>query len=715
MLLLQQKKEIHKKILNFLEGKFRSDRKYFPLLAHHALMAEQLFKALDYSEQAGLIAMDNNANEEAVRLLTIALQLYDKLELQDTIRLENFHVNLGEALYSLGRYEESIEHFLSALDLTGNPIPKSEFSIKYKPTKSAALQFMRDRLRWHPKSANSKEAASSFRASQILEKLCQACELQGNADLAAYSAYKLVELCETVEENQGNLLVVGYSLCGYITLVLQKPDLAKKYSDKANTIVSNFPHLPEIDRAMAQHQIGMYTASHGNWHDALWNFKQAKKTFKNYCERKKWRECTLMIGTVLHMKGEFGACLKHFQKLLRYAQEDGDLYLQSNALLWKSLTELALKGASEKIENQLENARSVHKDSHTDHLSIRITMAYNAFHRASDLVVQEDNLDKITEMKTDDEFKELDKNGMGNRSHSMSGSKSIEMVQRFASDKTVKELISSSNLLWFNVYKYVHFLELLYDACEAYPNADKKVRRKLLDTAETVLKAFEKSFPFPYAKCYKKLLEGRLEYLKKQERSAYKHFFKAARNALNNQMPFAHGMALYHIGRNTAAERKAVTLEIARSVLSRIGVKIQNHSQFRELWVSKEEADMIDQKEATEEVQSLAAAFNLDQLESEIEQASGNSGTFGKRHGTFSSTNKASPHGPIPWRMSGAGSVSQRADSLSERPANLPGALPGEVISAMTTDTNTDVEESQSKSVTTSKDINIDLKTPFPE
>jgi tetratricopeptide (TPR) repeat protein len=382
MLLLKQRIEIHKKVLCYLENKYRNDRKKLHLLAHHALKSEQqLFKALDYSEQAGLVAMDNNSNEEAVRLLTNALQLYDKLELQDTIRLENFHVNLGEALYSLGHYEESIDHFLSALDLTGNPVPKSEFSLRYKPT----LQFMRDKLFLWGSSANTKEAASSFRASQILEKLCQASLLQGNADLAAYSAYKLVELCETVEENQGNLLVVGYSLCAYITLVLQKPDLAEKYSQKAASIVSNyhFPNLPEIDRAIAQNQLGMYAASHGLWNDALSHFRQAKKTFKSYGERKKWRESTLMIGTVLHMQGEFNECLKHFKKLIRYAQEDGDIYLHSNALLWKSLTELATKGASSKIESQLEIARSMHKDSHTDHLSIRITMAYNAFHRAS--------------------------------------------------------------------------------------------------------------------------------------------------------------------------------------------------------------------------------------------------------------------------------------------------------------------------------------------
>lgn len=656
MLLLKQKVEIHKKLLQILEERHPYDKKYLHILAHHALKSDQFFKALDHSEQASFFAIENNANEEAVRLLKISLQLYEKLELQDPIRLETLHVCLGESLYSLGHYEDAIESFLSALELTGNPIPKSEFTLKYQPTKSAALLFVKDTFSWAPVGANTREAASSFRAAQILEKLCHACVLHGNGDLAAYSAFKLVELSETNEEDKEYMVVVGYSLCAYITLILQKPDLAEKYAQKACSIINNFPHLPEVDLAMAQTQIGMYTASHGNWNDALWYFRGAKKVFKDYGERKKWRECTLMIGTVLHMQGEFEDCLKHFNKLITYAQEDGDLYLHSSALFWKSLTELALYGASEKIEKQLETARALHSDSQLDHLSIRITLAFNAFHRNDESAL---NVHEYSN-EVDDVFDETKKEGnktipsdLGNRSYSMSVVKSVATVIKFASEKTLRELTCSSNLLWYNVYKYVHFLELLYTAAEICLPVEKKLRRQLMDTAEVVLKSFQRSFPFPYAQCYGKFLKGRLEYLKKQDRSAHRHMIKAARAAVKTYMPYVQALALYHIGLHGQAETKAVYFDIARRTLLQHKVRLQGHSQFGDLWtkpieqVTDVEASKHEDLKAPEQEVDVAKL-----LDHEWEEISGNS-TFSKRSttlSTFESSTKS--RGKIPWRQS---------------------------------------------------------------
>lgn len=41
--------------------------------------------------------------------------------------------------------------------------------------------------------------------------------------------------------------------------------------------------------------LAMFAAAHASWDTALKLFKEAKGIFKLYGERKKWRECTLMV------------------------------------------------------------------------------------------------------------------------------------------------------------------------------------------------------------------------------------------------------------------------------------------------------------------------------------------------------------------------------------------------------------------------------------
>jgi tetratricopeptide (TPR) repeat protein len=575
--------------------------------------------------------MEENANEEAVELLTNALKLYAQLDLHDSLRLEKCHVNLGEALYSLGRYDESIENFLWALDLTGNPVPKGTFTLRIKTTKSAASQRLRDVLSWDPRSRSKKEAASTFRAASIMQRLCQACLMNGNLDLAGYCAFTLVELCETSEQGQGNLLVIGYSLCGYMSLIMGNLDFAESYSTKATTIISNFPHLPEVDKAIAQNQLGMYRA-YGNWNEALNLFRSAKKIFKNYGERKKWRESTLMIGIVLHMQGEFEECKRHFDKLLNFAQEDGDLYLQSNALLWKALTDLQVEGAS----RTLDTALAIQNEIQADSIVVRVTIGYNL----GEILGWPENkitFDAMTALR----------------------SSSLDTVIQFATERMIKELTKSTNLLWYNIYKYVNSLNALFDACERCTVEEKSKRDQFINAAEQVLKSFAKSFPFPYAKSYKKFLQARYEFLNNQERTGRRHMLKAAREALSTKMPFVQAASLYHIACHQEGAKRDQNLELARMIFVQHKVKINQHSHFKALWQDRDNA--IDQDDKVDEM--IPENFDLDKIiESELEQESASRQSLGIRASTLA--RRSTTKKPVPLFTS---SRSRESESLPSK------------------------------------------------
>jgi tetratricopeptide (TPR) repeat protein len=581
MLLLEIRTNIHQLILTYMERKYELDKsKVYHLLTHHALKANQPFKAKDYSEQAGLVAMSGNADEEAVRFFNIALRMYEQLQIDDSYHLEILHVNLAEALYSLGDYSKAIEHFATALDLNGNPIPRQEFALRQIVFKMATRQFWKERLALKAKGGNLNKA-NNRRATQILERITQAAVLNGNSDLAAYCGFKLVELCETVEDPLGTQLLIGYSFCSYISLVLSKTDLAERYYKKALSTLINFKsRLPEVESAVAQTQVGMYAAAHGNWKEALYYFSNAKKCFKEYGERSKWRECTLMIGIVKHMQCDLGDCLRHFSKLLRYAQEDGDLVLQSSAMYWRCLSELLVSGPNADIDAQLNHAKTLNDDANFDTLSIRMTKEFNSFHLHLENKSQE--MDDESEVKSDTESK-LSKTGT-DLSRERSGSfTQYSPLVTFAKRYTEK-LIASPNLLWYNVYKYVHFLDLLFDGVEQLPPTDKKNRKALLKYAEQVLTAFRNNFPFPYALAYQKLMQGRWEYLENLASSAQKHWFKAAKAAEKSKMPYVEATCLYHLGiTRTDQSRRDKALTVCQKLLKDHSIKVETHPQFTKL------------------------------------------------------------------------------------------------------------------------------------
>src|SRR4051794_28976489 len=107
------RKKYHKRIMKFLEHHYHDNtNEVCHLLAHHALKAELAFKAIDYSEQAGFVAIRGNANEEAVKFFKTAIELEEKMESKDFMRFEQHIVQLGGVYYSLGYYGDAIICFL---------------------------------------------------------------------------------------------------------------------------------------------------------------------------------------------------------------------------------------------------------------------------------------------------------------------------------------------------------------------------------------------------------------------------------------------------------------------------------------------------------------------------------------------------------------------------------------------------------------------------
>jgi tetratricopeptide (TPR) repeat protein len=95
-------------------------------LAHHATLADDLAKAIDYLEKAGEQAQRSFANHEAVRFFGEALALDARAgHVAAPIRRAAWERQLGNAYLGLGRLVESQQHLHAAVALLATPMPQT--------------------------------------------------------------------------------------------------------------------------------------------------------------------------------------------------------------------------------------------------------------------------------------------------------------------------------------------------------------------------------------------------------------------------------------------------------------------------------------------------------------------------------------------------------------------------------------------------------------
>ncbi|MBL8057721.1 MAG: tetratricopeptide repeat protein, partial [Anaerolineales bacterium] len=119
-LLARVRRQVHRRIAEYLENRSSTDEGLYPMLARHAFLGQDWPRALRYQRLAGQQAQRLFANNEALDHFAKALQCAEALPADDT-RADRLAIQLalGELHTVTARYDRAGEHLAEALRLAG--------------------------------------------------------------------------------------------------------------------------------------------------------------------------------------------------------------------------------------------------------------------------------------------------------------------------------------------------------------------------------------------------------------------------------------------------------------------------------------------------------------------------------------------------------------------------------------------------------------------
>jgi class 3 adenylate cyclase/tetratricopeptide (TPR) repeat protein len=170
MLLFGQRRDLHHSVAAWYEKTHADDLShYYPLLAYHWGKAGVISKTLECLELAAEQALRSYANQEAVELLTQALELADEAEAENAALVSNLRRvkwlrRLGQAYLGLGQSDDCRRALNQMLEQAGYPAPKTLSGLRVGLGKQFFIQVLH-RL-WPSRVAGR---ASGDRAAIFLE------------------------------------------------------------------------------------------------------------------------------------------------------------------------------------------------------------------------------------------------------------------------------------------------------------------------------------------------------------------------------------------------------------------------------------------------------------------------------------------------------------------------------------------------------------------
>jgi class 3 adenylate cyclase/tetratricopeptide (TPR) repeat protein len=321
-LLGSQKQNLHALVGAELEQRHASDLESIsPLLGYHWKKGGDLEKAAGFFGLAGQRAVLNGAYQEGLGFLDDALA-HSAQPQNSRGRWRRFR---AEALLGLGRLGESSQEFRQAAEALGRPALEGKINRRLRQQVTARISL---HLR------GSKPAAVAAR--EQLRELAAIYEMLSLLDLfanrmpsslsAALDALECAEQLGDSAEYARSLATMSLA-CSLVPMRW----LADRYAQRAVSVAERLGE--ESTKARVFELTAMYLLGEGRWQITEERFEQAIDGFKLVGDRRREIECTCLLSTFQHYRGNFVERVRLGQRVFQLAQASGDLQAQAWGLL----------------------------------------------------------------------------------------------------------------------------------------------------------------------------------------------------------------------------------------------------------------------------------------------------------------------------------------------------------------------------------------------
>ena len=320
LILVKHRTELHASIAAWIEEKYAGQLDaHYARLATHWRSAGESVRAIEYLERAGENALENNANQEAVRFYRRALELEAELDQRvEPLRRGKWQRGYAEALYRLGDMNGSLKQFREAVCLFGYPDSETLVSTACHGGVEMARQlFNRIRVGVAGKPAG-RPSEALIEAVRTYERLFEINYIRNDMPAAVVATFRALRLAERYGSSPE--LARCYSNMSAMTSAMMLRKAAYRYAERARSIAAKADDLSAT--AYVDTINSLAYISHGDWEQARKTLDTGIKLCHEIGDRRHWIEANALIINMSLWSGDWSQLSEHAENIREAGEAD---------------------------------------------------------------------------------------------------------------------------------------------------------------------------------------------------------------------------------------------------------------------------------------------------------------------------------------------------------------------------------------------------------
>ncbi|EIJ43583.1 adenylate/guanylate cyclase family protein [Beggiatoa alba B18LD] len=308
---------------------------YYPLLAHHWAQANVLEKALFYLEKAGEYALRYYANHEAIQFFQQALNLAEQQTLfSNQTQRAKWALQIGEAYFNLGEFNQSRPFFSKALKLLKEPLATTRLGLGLSLCHQIGVQL------WHLLFPNQlstlsiTEGERLLQTAHIYEHLSHIAWAEQDVLRGLQAELKTLNLAEKAQQ-PSNLLAHSYASLCLVVGSFKFNRLAERYSKRAIQY-----HAPPNARILLL--LSLHDLRHGRWQVSQAQALQAQLLAERIGDNRQQIESLNQLFWIHYCQADWQEAIKKARNTYALAQQQNDIQTSVWGLCGQALGYLRL-------------------------------------------------------------------------------------------------------------------------------------------------------------------------------------------------------------------------------------------------------------------------------------------------------------------------------------------------------------------------------------
>ncbi|HXM59733.1 MAG TPA: AAA family ATPase, partial [Terriglobales bacterium] len=337
------RRELHQAIAEWYEKQHQQDLEaYYPLLAYHWRHAEVIPKAMDYAIRSGAQALDNFANQEAIRFLRDALELSEQGGVtargETDSQLALCRLWLGRAQVNLSNYGDARSNLERGLAALRQPAPRSMVNASRVLLGETVRQFVYRLWPTRYLGKNARDRKMLLEAARAYQGLMEIYYVENAPVPTLVASMKSLNLAESAGPSPE--LARGYASLGAILGFIPWHSAAAAYCQRALETAEAVNDLSAVSWVLLCK--GIYESGLGKWDEAASAFQRMARISGQLGDARSLSDANQCQVMLHYFGGDFAAAVREAEELYAFMLKRNDPRLQAEALRWKAYGLLAL-------------------------------------------------------------------------------------------------------------------------------------------------------------------------------------------------------------------------------------------------------------------------------------------------------------------------------------------------------------------------------------